>query len=166
MKFIWVFLLIFLALMIVAIVANASRGKRWNLGSAANPTFRSHKPLTQAESVLYHRLVAALPECIVLAQVQLTALMTVSGIGSTSWFNKISRKSVDFVVCLKDFTVVAAIELDDRTHDTAERRAKDADKNAAFEKAGVKLLRMRGPNLPTAEAIRDLFTSPSPPFNP
>lgn len=118
------------------------------------PAFKRKKPLTQPEEVLYHRLVEALPEYVVLAQVQLTALMSVRGRGQQTWFNKISRKSVDYVICLKDFTVVAALELDDKSHEKEARMAADADKDRAFEAAGIKLLRLKGMELPNVEVLR------------
>ena len=39
--------------------------------------FYAKKPLSQPEQVLYHRLLSAMPECIVLAQVQLSRVLGV-----------------------------------------------------------------------------------------
>ena len=65
------------------------------------------------EQLLYHRLVRALPEHIVLAQVQASRVLGVKkGYRFHEWSNRINRLSYDFVVCGKDSTVIAAIELD------------------------------------------------------
>src|SRR3954467_976649 len=87
-------------------------------GSDTSWPFYAKRVLSQPEQVLYHRLTSALPECIVLAQVQLSRILGVkSGFNFHLWNNRINRMSLDFVVCLKDSTVVAAVELDDRTHE-------------------------------------------------
>ena len=52
--------------------------------------------------MLYFRLVRALPDSIVLAQVQLSRFLGVKKVGdSQSWLNRINQMSADFVVCAK-----------------------------------------------------------------
>ena len=120
--------------------------------------FYAKKPLTQPEQVLYHRLVAALPDYIVLAQVQLSRVMGVKkGFSVRGWLNRINRMSFDFVVCLKDSTVVAAIELDDRSHVTPERIDADIKKSRAADSAGIRLVRWNVKGLPDDKDIRDAF---------
>ncbi len=59
-----------------------------------------------------------LPELVVLAQVPLSRFLRVrKGRTWREWFNRISQKSVDFLICERDFRIVAAIELDDGSHD-------------------------------------------------
>ena len=48
------------------------------------------------------------------------------GFNFHEWNNRINRMSYDFLVCAKDSTVLVAIELDDKTHDTVARAAADA----------------------------------------
>lgn len=120
--------------------------------------FYAKKPLTQPEQVLYHRLVAALPECIVLAQVQLSRVLGVKkGFNFNQWNNRINRMSLDYVVCLKDSTIVAAVELDDKTHLKAPRIEADAKKEKALSAAGIVLLRWNVSALPDEENIRQAF---------
>ena len=120
--------------------------------------FYSKRPLSQPEQVLYHRLVAALPEHIVLAQVQLSRVMGVKkGFGARGWLNRINRMSFDFVVCLKDSTVVAAIELDDRSHVSAERIEADIKESRAASSAGIRLVRWNVKGLPDGDDIRHAF---------
>ena len=120
--------------------------------------FYAKRPLTQPEQVLYHRLVAAMPECIVLAQVQLSRVLGVKkGFSFHQWNNRINRMSLDFLVCLKDSTVVAAVELDDKTHEKASRTEADAKKAKALSSAGVALVRWNVAALPDETAIRQAF---------
>lgn len=126
-------------------------------GDASWP-FYARKPLSQPEQVLYHRLVAALPEHIVLAQVQLSRVLGVKkGFNFQEWNNRISRMSLDFLVCLKDSTIVAAVELDDKTHDKASRVEADEKKERALSAAGVALIRWHVSALPDEVSIQKAF---------
>lgn len=61
--------------------------------------FYAKKPLSQPEQVLYHRLIDALPECMFLAQVQLSRVLGVKkGFRFNEWNNRINRLSLDFLV--------------------------------------------------------------------
>jgi very-short-patch-repair endonuclease len=117
--------------------------------------FYAKKPLSQPEQVLYHRLIDALPGCLVLAQVQLSRVLGVKkGFRFNEWNNRINRLSLDFLVCLKDSTVVAAIELDDQTHEKGSRKDADARKAKALTAAGIQLLRWNVKALPDEATIR------------
>jgi hypothetical protein len=122
--------------------------------------FYSKKPLSQPEQILYHRLVKALPECLVLAQVQLSRLLDVKkGVNAAGWRNRINQKSVDFVVCLKDSTVVAVVELDDSTHNRPSRQTADVTKDKALQSAGVTVVRWNVKALPDEAEIRARFAT-------
>lgn len=59
-------------------------------------------------------------------------------------FTKISSKHVDFVLFEPGTArIIAAIELDDRSHDKRKRRKRDEFLDRAFDAAGVPLLRFR-----------------------
>ena len=123
------------------------------------PFYERHV-MSKTEQVLYFRLVEALPECIVLAQVQLSQVLGVKkGNNSRQWLNRIDRKSLDYLICLKNCSVVAAIELDDSTHERNDRKKADQDKESALQSAGVKLIRWQAKKLPDIETIRRTFTS-------
>lgn len=129
--------------------------RRASSASDAPWPFYAKKPLTQPEQVLYHRLVVAMPECIVLAQVQLSRILGVKkGFNFHEWDNRINRMSVNFVVCLMDATIVAAVELDDKTHEKATRVQADAKKEKALSSAGVAVVRWQVSALPDENAIR------------
>jgi hypothetical protein len=145
-------------LLLVAAVALLLYIKKHGLleGKGTGPwPFYVKKPLTQPEQVLYHRLVKALPDHIVLAQVQVSRVLGVKkGSNFNEWNNRINRLSYDFVVCGKDSTVLAAIELDDKTHDSSRRTATDEKKNKATADAGLRLIRWNVKALPDESAIQ------------
>lgn len=119
--------------------------------------FYPRRPLSAPEQVLYFRLVKALPECIVLAQVQVSRVLGVKkGENFHQWNNRINRLSYDFVVCSKDSTVIAAIELDDKSHESASRVEVDQRKDRATRDAGVRLIRWHVKSLPDDAQIRKL----------
>ena len=114
--------LILALLLLATVVAGFLLLKRFGLLGTVAPTwpFYVRKLLSQPEQVLYHRLIHALPEHIVLAQVQVSRVLGVKkGFNFHEWNNRINRLSYDFVVCGKDSTVIAVIELDDKTHESA-----------------------------------------------
>jgi very-short-patch-repair endonuclease len=67
--------------------------------------------------------------------------------------------SADFVVCNKDASIVAVIELDDTSHNTEKRQQADAKKDKALTAAGIKIHRWNVKNIPNGEAIQAIFTS-------
>ena len=118
--------------------------------------FYVKKPLTQPEQILYHRLVKALPDHIILAQVQVSRVLGVKkGSNFNEWNNRINRMSYDFVVCSKDSTVLAVIELDDKSHESKSRAATDEKKNKATADAGLRLVRWHVKALPDELAIQN-----------
>jgi len=153
MKLTSVFLLLVVVLAFVGIAFVIARLKS---GGGEGPwPFVVRKPMSVPEQVLYFRLLEALPEHIVLAQVQLSRFLGVKrGHSVQAWQNRINRLSVDFLILKKDATVVAAIELDDKTHQRSDRRAADARKDRALADAGVKLVRWNVADMPSQEGIR------------
>lgn len=150
--------LLLLALILVAVfVAKLVTRKRTPNSTDDDWPFYPKKPLSPPEQVLYHRLVKALPEHIVLAQVQLSrALGVKKGFNFHQWNNRINRMSYDFLVCAMDSTVLAAIELDDRSHETSGRVATDAKKERASAAAGIRLIRWNVKALPNDATIRSV----------
>ena len=150
-------------LLLIAVVALLLYLKKQGLLEAkgAGPwPFYVKKPLTQPEQVLYHRLVKALPEHIVLAQVQVSRVLGVKkGSNFNEWNNRINRLSYDFVICSKDSTVLAAIELDDKTHESTRRTLTDEKKNKATADAGLRLIRWNVKALPDESAIQTQLRS-------
>jgi len=151
-------ILIFVLLAVVVVAAIAFVIRHWRGSVADEWPFYPKKPLSEPEQILYHRLVKSLPECIVLAQVQASRVLGVKrGFNFGQWNNRINRLSLDYVACLKDSTVVAAIELDDSSHETQVRREVDRRKEQALKSAGVPLVRWSVKALPNEATIRAAF---------
>lgn len=121
--------------------------------------FFAKRPLSQPEQVLFHRLVQALPDRIVLAQVQVSRVLGVKkGFNFYEWNNRIDRLSYDFVICAKDSSVLAVVELDDKSHDSESRRRVDAKKDRATSAAGIRMIRWNVKAMPDQDFIREAFT--------
>ncbi|MDD2893321.1 MAG: DUF2726 domain-containing protein [Halothiobacillaceae bacterium] len=120
--------------------------------------FYAKKPLSQPEQVLYFRLIKALPEHVVLAQVQLSRFLGIKkGNNYQSWLNRINRMSADFVICSKDFSVIAVIELDDSSHNKKDRQAADAKKDKALSSANIRIVRWHVKSMPDTATIQAEF---------
>ena len=114
--------------------------------------------LSPPEQILYQRLVQALPQNLIFAQVQLSRFLDVQrGVPRLTWLNRINQLSADFLVLNPDCSVVAAIELDDASHLRFSRRDADARKAHALKSAGVRLIRWHVKDLPDEGAIRAVF---------
>jgi very-short-patch-repair endonuclease len=149
--------IILLVIVVVAVVAVLAILKAKSQGGGADEVwpFYAKKPLSQPEQVLYFRLIQALPEHIVLAQVQLSRLLGVKkGNNYQAWFNRINRMSADFVVCNKDSSIVAVIELDDATHQKEDRQAADAKKDKALTSADIRIVRWQVKAIPDIANIQ------------
>lgn len=96
----------------------------------------------------------------VIPQVHLSALFD-HQINRQNWkgaFAHINGKSVDFVLLDKHtLAPVCAIELDDSSHDTAERRSRDNEVERIFEQAKLPLVRLRQFEKMSAREIVDYF---------
>lgn len=73
-------------------------------------------------------------------------LRVTKGINRGAWqqaFNKIQSKHFDFVVCrASDLSIVALIELDDKSHSKSARQSRDRFIESAAQAAGIPLLRV------------------------
>jgi hypothetical protein len=147
--------LVLLALLVAIAVAIGMAKSRLNAPPSGG--YRARKPLSEPEQVLFWRLKEAMPECVVLSQVSFSRFIEPAAVGRgtrQALFNRISRKTVDFFICLPDFTLVAAVELDDRSH----RGSLDAERDAILESAGVPILRMNVRDIPSVEQLRVMLT--------
>lgn len=154
MKPLWIALPL---LFVVALLVNALKAwrrkqmytlkKRWPL---------EPKPhvLSERERELFQRLRTALPGYVVLAQVQVIQLLAFErGRWTRGIFNRMCQLSVDFVVLRPDTSIVAAVELDDATHERSDRRDADARKTHALQSAGIQLVRWKAKALPDVSVI-------------
>lgn len=103
--------------------------------------------LTEAERDFYNLLGQAVgADYRIFAQVHLDALLDeqIKGQNWKAARAHISQKSVDFLLCDKDeLRPVLAIELDDRTHERADRVERDGVVENILATAGIRLLRVQ-----------------------
>ena len=101
--------------------------------------------LTRNEAAFFQVLTTVLGDrYLISCKVRLADIITCSDCDwKRGYANRISQKHVDFVVTsAKTSRIVAAIELDDRSHRRRERRMRDAFVNQLFRNARVHLVRV------------------------
>lgn len=110
--------------------------------------------LSEPEQTVFWNIHTAMPDHLVLAQVAMSSVVVVPTRQHMdyAWRAKIDRKSLDYLVCLKDGSAVVAIELDDSTHKGREQ--KDEDKDRALKAAGLPILRWHVSRIPSPEEIK------------
>jgi very-short-patch-repair endonuclease len=104
--------------------------------------------LTAAEQKFYEALDAAIDgRFVILSKVRVADLLIVSSANGTARyrvFRSIACKHVDFVLAeAENLHPIAAIELDDSSHQRADRRLRDQLLDDLFEKAAFPVLRFR-----------------------
>jgi very-short-patch-repair endonuclease len=126
---------------------------RWALARMGGARFKLKSPLlSPPEQELYLKLVDALPDHIVLAQVAFSQMIRVEGGNDRENFRKrltARQKVADFVVCDRAFRVVAVVECDDSSHDAE----KDRKRDEIVKEAGAPTIRWRATKLPNREEI-------------
>ncbi len=117
------------------------------------------KLLTEREQSLYLSLLSLYPDGRVFIQVALSQLVDVpeNHPDRQSIRNRFSQLVADFVLCRADLSVVAVIELDDRSHKRADRQDADTRKNKALADAGIRLVRIPSGPLPSADFLLRLI---------
>jgi hypothetical protein len=114
--------------------------------------------LSRREKKLYQILVALYPDHRLLVQVALSQLIHIDRNHPQSESIRARYKQLvaDFVLCRSDLSVLAVIELDDRTHAWPKRKAADARKNKALADARIRLVRIPAGRLPSPDTLRAL----------
>lgn len=155
-------LLVLGVLVVLALVLLAAARKQSSVPGAeqAGPEFKASPLMTRPELKLFAQLTGLFPDVWVFPQVSMSALMNPTARKSErekfhSALNKIVRKRVDFVVCRKDLSVVAVIELDDSSHDNARQKAADVARDALLGSVGVPVVRFDGRSWPSDAAVQD-----------
>jgi hypothetical protein len=104
--------------------------------------------LTAAEQKFYKALDSAIDgRLVILSKVRVADLFVVTGANRSARyrvFRSIACKHVDFVLAeIENLHPIAAIELDDSSHQRSDRRLRDELLDNLFEKAAFPLLRFR-----------------------
>ena len=102
--------------------------------------------VTKSELRFYKSLVKASQDDFeIFAMVRIADLLRVedSVRNKRVWINKILAKHIDFVLCDPgSLQPILCIELDDKSHERPDRMERDEFVNAAFDSAGLPLLRI------------------------
>lgn len=118
--------------------------------------------LSKVEQVFYRCLEEALDQqFLILIKVRVAdVLQPEHGLTKSVWqiaYNQISAKHFDFVICDQtSFEIIAAIELDDRSHQRENRKRHDKILNAACESANFPLLRISARNSYSTKEIKTI----------
>lgn len=120
--------------------------------------YRAVAIMSPIEKKFYWQLKNIFPNYHILAQVQLSQVIRPPrGKNELKWLNKIWHMSLDYVILDDELELVAAIELDDRSHLLKRRREADMRKNKALKVAGVKLIRIATNHMPNDQQLINLI---------
>lgn len=147
-------IIVLVGLAVVIVIAKNSSSQEddepaLSKGAAPQEKPRMKHLLTAREKEMFSRLTQAFPGMHVLAQVSGGALLEATHRGVR---NKFDRKQIDFVLLMPDYSVLAVIELDDRSHRS--KASADADRDDMFLQAGYSVMRLA--NVPDATELRAL----------
>ncbi|AIY40363.1 hypothetical protein LT85_1205 [Collimonas arenae] len=142
-----------LTMIILAVIAVVTREKQAT--QQKRREYIRKKPLSNNDQVMYWRLVGALPDHMVLAQVSLGRCL---GTKDSGGLDTLTSKNLDFVVCDKASEVVAVIEIDNKNHNVKTISKEDERKYKALKNAGIDIIRWRANSLPSEADIRERFT--------
>jgi len=152
--FLFIVVLLILGLLVAAarIVTRRTEKPAASAASQPVPYVASGSILSPAEQRFLPVLEAAVAQISggqgrVYVQLPYSRILTMrSGLDNsqrTTHRNKIDRKSADFVVVGPGFVPRIVVELDDRSHDRADRRQRDEFVERALADAGVRLVRVK-----------------------
>jgi len=117
--------------------------------------------LNKYEQLLLNRLKEATPAYHVFSQVSMSQLFHIKNFrtGGFLQIGEIGRKSIDFLLCREDTSIVLAIELNGPTHEREDQRTRDEKKRAALEEAGIPLLVLVPDAIPETDELRKIIAS-------
>ena len=115
---------------------------------------------TKPEGIFYWNLMKAVGDTyIIFGQVRIADVLRVSGYQRSrsflSHFNKISSKHFDYILCDKKLRIIAAIELDDSSHERKDRRKRDSFIEAICRVANLPLIRFKLRGSYSIKALQD-----------
>jgi len=143
----WILLFFIIVAVVTTIIMKLIPESAWvnNAGEKHRYTKRPTLLSPAERSFLGVLSLAVGEETQVFAKVRVADVITpIKGSSRSQWqiaFNKISSKHFDYVLCdKKDLSVVCVVELNDRSHHSKIRRARDAFLTAACKSAGLPLI--------------------------
>jgi len=131
-----------------------------NVGSASMHWSLIGRPtLTDRELILHRRLATMYPDYVIFTQVPLSQLMEILPATKERSPNpdRLNQVVADFVLCRRDFSIVAVIELADSANAPLNRRDVETLKTNAVESAGLRLVRIGAGPIPSQAQIRRIL---------
>ncbi len=116
------------------------------------PRRKQYRLLNDSEQELYHRLCEAMPNMLVFAQVGVAQLALARGRPEAQRLSRMAGRGVDFVICDREFSIIAAIELAWPSAGQETNSAED-EKRMALQSLGIPLMVFRPNDLPDADTI-------------
>lgn len=116
------------------------------LNNLENMPYKSKYLLSSNEYNFYKELkiYADEKDLLICPKVGLKDLFEVKGTKNyMTYFNKINKKHIDFLVCDNNLKPKYAIELDDKSHEQEKSVENDKFKNAIFTQANIPLIRIK-----------------------
>lgn len=174
-----VFAIIIAVVVLVLVVASKSASRRKPRGEPRSgpinseppkPEFKvdlvATNPLTTTEAIFFRRLMEALPEAIVVPQMAMAALVDLAPHMKRGRYvryiainrSSFAQKRIDFVLLDRDTLEVACVvELDDYSHDAADRKEEDEQRDALLEGLGYTVIRFDCRKMPAVADLREQF---------
>lgn len=113
--------------------------------------------LNKSEQELFEALKSATPAYHVFSQVSMSQIFHMNDAwkyrAKTIYLNRIARKSIDFLLCRENFSIVIAIELNGPTHEREDRKKADETKAKALDEAGIPLLTYEPGKIPDPKTL-------------
>lgn len=138
---------IVVAILLVVLASMAICRVRWR------PAYVRRSLMTPTEQDFFHRLEVAAEPGYVFPQVAMSALIAVKQgryKNELAAFRKISQKRVDYAIFDTALRLACVIELDDRSHDAA----RDRERDALLASAGIPTIRWDCRRKPTVSEIK------------
>jgi hypothetical protein len=152
---VWGALALFLLVIVAATLSRIAGSKARGTGNAIDASaYYAVKPLTSAEQAFFRLLENSLPGYVILAQVDVKRIVRTKRSKSHQHFNRVAQLSLDYVICRRDFSVVAAVELDDPSHDRQRQKTRDEKKDAVMKAINVRLVRFDVRRYPSEMDVR------------
>jgi len=156
----WLILLALFALVVLVILTKQR-------GPTDEFSYEKNEPLfSPAERSFFGILSQATEgQAVVFGKVRVADVLRPSkGMGRSNWqkaFNRISSKHFDYVICAPEtLSVLAAIELDDKSHSKGKRQDRDRFLESACSAAGLPLHRFKAAATYNISQVRDALFDP------
>lgn len=146
MSIILIFIILFVACLVIVALKLNSKEKECKTPSNLHI---KRQFLTHHERAFYKKLDTIINGRFkIMCQVRLVYVVAINpkyrvGKIGLAYFRRISQWHCDFVLIDNDFNVICVIELDDNSHNRADRIKRDNYFNLVFNQAGMRLLRFK-----------------------